>query len=78
MKIVIGAEPTSGLYSWQQPREGAQSVPAWVRLGPLPKIQGEWTDDHYTALQTPPWKGQRGGQELPERAFLRLGPIPKG
>ena len=40
MKIVIGAEPTSGLYSWQQPREGAQSVPAWVRLGPLPKSRG--------------------------------------
>ena len=43
MKIIIGAKPTSGLYSRQQPREGAQSVPARVRLGPLPTVQGGWT-----------------------------------
>ena len=42
--------------------------------GPSPNSPGKnEPDDHYTALQNPRWKEQRGGQEPAKRAFLRRG-----
>ena len=67
MKIIIGAKPTSGLYMRQQPREGAQSVPVWLWLGPLPTVQGGVAQMPTTQLC---WL-LRGRDSEAARSFLR-------
>lgn len=61
------------------PAQGRSSVSTCRgAAGPSPNVLGKGEpEDHSPALQTPPWKGQRGGQEAAQRAYVRRGPFPK-
>ena len=50
MKNIISTRTMSGLCTWQQHREGTQSVPARVLLGPLPTVQGRMNQMTTTQL----------------------------